>query len=1239
MMNHPGPPAPAGAAAGGAAAAATAHHALVGTPAAKGAPFTRGCTAAVPAPFVASLEAFGDAGLECADLIVSINGVRFGDDHGGRWWEYPATAAAATAIGGGAGSTGAAGTAGGGEGGDRLLGGGVTNNGDDGGGGPAAAPPGRGSRGGKEDRSIAAAVAAAAGPGVRRLPFVELGVLRATGETSNSVMHDASPAIQKAWVALRLLQRQQSLATSKTNPKSYADSPLDRENLDSKNRAVANSLVGDAVEVSARLERCVAFKPRGKADRPLTAVAAKIKESLEELTKSRRRHNTAGTLPNGLVSPEFVPSELAYDLSWQVAAPVPAGHKVVRQLVHVNGVEADELTLAEEEEEEEARQQEKARREEALAEARAEALRRRNDPEAKAKRKAIAEAAAAAARENRVEDPCPGLVVWAELASGQRWPSLIQENLEMDRCLIRYLGPPPEQPRRPGDVSPTAAGPLSAETEEVEASSLVKFPGGQSLVVTGWELLAPLDAKASKQAKDDHIKREVLLPANEGRKGLQLAIDHAVRSCCLHSWDATTRSANVLIGKTIDALGLSKKERVQERKNRINSFSRHPDQWLLPEDTWKSYERFRIMFNKRPDEDPICQKLRDSHVSLSDWIRRVSPPSQTPAAATPATAGAPAAAPAPAPPPAPAPAAATAPTDAASGPGSKKGSPPRTPTPVDTAMEDGGVGGGDREADEADDDPHGGAGGAAAAGDGGTSAKGKDKGKAREGNMLRGSPSEAEAEAEAGAEPEPEPEPQEAESSDDDDASGNAAAGGGGKGKKGKGKGKRVNGSAGAAAEAGGGGGDIGGVVGAGAPPGLAAREGEGEPYSTEELVERMNALYSKVGITLDVDFYNDLLGQRAKVEKERARAEAATAGAAAAAADDGSGGGGAAASKGGGKRKAAGGAGQDADGAADRSKRAATSSGKEASRKRRARESDPEESDGSSDAGDAAAPLRRAGSQPGAGGDRAQQQQQQRATKRRKDCENGGGGPDGDDSGDFGCGGDDDGDDVSCGEADGGDGSMAPPPPPRQPSIRREGTYRPGLERAKVKAALSKGKASAGSKLRDKIQTGAAGGGSGNSYLIPKKAFAAGTPAFGGGDSSVGGGGGGAIPRRPNMIPKKQSSFNNDPGRGLQGPKISPPGASDAGTGRSGKDDGGPPAPGNPWPGTSSSLHIHQGPKMIVKLVKKVGAALKSALKLHSRDALNSLPLEQQHCCRDTWARMVIAQHGAIHIFPSISW
>jgi len=42
-------------------------------------------------------------------------------------------------------------------------------------------------------------------------PFVELLVLRATGETSNTTTHAGSLAAQKDWVALRLLQQQQSL--------------------------------------------------------------------------------------------------------------------------------------------------------------------------------------------------------------------------------------------------------------------------------------------------------------------------------------------------------------------------------------------------------------------------------------------------------------------------------------------------------------------------------------------------------------------------------------------------------------------------------------------------------------------------------------------------------------------------------------------------------------------------------------------------------------------------------------------------------------------------------------------------------------------------------------------------------------------------------------------------------------------------------------------------------------------
>lgn len=58
-------------------------------------------------------------------------------------------------------------------------------------------------------------------------------------------------------------------------------------------------------------------------------------------------------------------------------------------------------------------------------------------------------------------------------------------------------------------------------------------------------------------------------------------------------------------------------------QRRIESFATHPDQWLLPEDTWKSYDRFRIMFNyKQEDADPLCAKLRASETEVKGWIRR-----------------------------------------------------------------------------------------------------------------------------------------------------------------------------------------------------------------------------------------------------------------------------------------------------------------------------------------------------------------------------------------------------------------------------------------------------------------------------------------------------------------------------------------------------------------------------------------------------------------------------------------
>lgn len=49
-------------------------------------PYTRGLLRTVPVPFEPPLGAFGRAGLERADLVVTINGKRFGDDRY-KWWE------------------------------------------------------------------------------------------------------------------------------------------------------------------------------------------------------------------------------------------------------------------------------------------------------------------------------------------------------------------------------------------------------------------------------------------------------------------------------------------------------------------------------------------------------------------------------------------------------------------------------------------------------------------------------------------------------------------------------------------------------------------------------------------------------------------------------------------------------------------------------------------------------------------------------------------------------------------------------------------------------------------------------------------------------------------------------------------------------------------------------------------------------------------------------------------------
>ncbi|CAN0016624.1 unnamed protein product, partial [Laminaria digitata] len=89
-----------------------------------------------------------------------------------------------------------------------------------------------GQEGGKENRGVLGTSS-----GRLQLPIVELLVLRATGVTSKSVSVPGSLAEQRDWVSLRLVQQQQSI------------------NLELKNQALARSLEGDALKLSAKLDR------------------------------------------------------------------------------------------------------------------------------------------------------------------------------------------------------------------------------------------------------------------------------------------------------------------------------------------------------------------------------------------------------------------------------------------------------------------------------------------------------------------------------------------------------------------------------------------------------------------------------------------------------------------------------------------------------------------------------------------------------------------------------------------------------------------------------------------------------------------------------------------------------------------------------------------------------------------------------------------------------------------------
>ncbi|CAN0095258.1 unnamed protein product [Ectocarpus sp. 6 AP-2014] len=333
-------------------------------------------------------------------------------------------------------------------------------------------------------------------------------------------------------------------------------------------------------------------------------------------------------------------------------------------------------------------------------------------------------------------------------------------------------------------------------------------------------------------------------------------------------------------------------------------------------------------------------------------------------------------------------------------------------------------------------------------------------------------------------------------------------------------------------------------------PSGFRARSTGEEPYTTDELVARLNFLSSQCGLTLDAALYDTLIGLRVDVDIAKASGGDTVAAELPEVGKHKSG----AVPKGKGKPKSPQGGGESEHKAgasakdvdthvADKSVTTTPIVTAERSNVKGRVEHPAEEVD-ATDGDRTAKPLSggEEGSVPRAA-DAAStsvvdEPPRQPAAKDQNDCQ-----PIGkddrtstrtaaaEDDDDFSCGdngGRDDHVDDSSGESDCGDGGTISLP--RRPlSSRQQGASKPAIERARAKAILGKAKAG-NAKLKDKIPT-SAGSGSGASYFIPKKNA---TVAGGGG----GGGGSGmsAIPKKP--IPKKPVST---PGSNLDAAPSSP--------------------------------------------------------------------------------------------------
>ncbi|CAM9286288.1 unnamed protein product [Ectocarpus sp. 8 AP-2014] len=226
------------------------------------------------------------------------------------------------------------------------------------------------------------------------------------------------------------------------------------------------------------------------------------------------------------------------------------------------------------------------------------------------------------AREGRVEKPTPGLVVWAKRGAGE--------------CMA--ILPSPDYFPAPSALMIGPVGTMLRPLEDAPSSRnayIARRPGANLTNYTLLGSLGQIGRRLKAAPITQFLEQKTCDPVSllVYQQVLQLAIDHAVHLCVVYAWGNDANMVNVLDGVPLDGLGLTA-EGAQNGRKRLRKLMARQDRWAMTPDTWRSWERLRLIVNLGDTSvGSLCQNLRYVYQEVENWIngspKRSTQPNKT----------------------------------------------------------------------------------------------------------------------------------------------------------------------------------------------------------------------------------------------------------------------------------------------------------------------------------------------------------------------------------------------------------------------------------------------------------------------------------------------------------------------------------------------------------------------------------------------------------------------------------